>query len=86
MKKAEKKGVPDLNLLFQYSMPFRAINKMSGGLADARMVDGILMIVNGHFFRGLGRVIGGFFANGKKQKKIDAQFTQLSTGTTTTQA
>lgn len=84
LRKAEEKGVPDLNLLFQYGMPFRAIAKMSGGLADMQMVDGILILVNGKFFRGLGRVIKQFFGNRKRQKALSEQFEKLATGSTTT--
>ena len=34
-------GKPDLNTLFIYNMPFRAIGKMTGGMVDSQMVDGI---------------------------------------------
>ena len=61
--KSEAKGKPDLNILFIYNMPFRAIAKMSGGMVSERMVQDILHIVNGHFFAGLGRVIVSFFKN-----------------------
>ena len=61
--KAEAKGKPDLNVLFIYNMPFRAIGKMAGGMVSRKMVDDILLIVNGHFFRGFGRVIADFFKN-----------------------
>ena len=61
--KAEAKGKPDLNILFIYNMPLRAIGKMAGGMVSRKMVDDILFIVNGHFFRGLGRVIADFFRN-----------------------
>ena len=61
--KSEAKGKPDLNILFIYNMPFRAISKMSGGMVSRKMVDDILFIVNGHFWRGLGRVIVDFFKN-----------------------
>ncbi len=70
--KSEAKGKPDLNILFIYNMPFRAIGKMAGGMVSRKMVDDILFIVNGHFFRGLGRVIVDFFRNlsaGSKFKK-----------------
>ncbi len=36
------------------------------------MAEGILTIVNGHFFKGLGRVIGGFFRSGKKRKAANS--------------
>ena len=61
--KSEAKGKPDLNILFIYNMPFRAIGKMAGGMVSRKMVDDILFIVNGHFWRGLGRVIVDFFRN-----------------------
>lgn len=54
---AERKGAPDLNTLFLLNMPFRAIGKMSGGMADAAMVDGVVRIVNGHFLTGMGATI-----------------------------
>lgn len=62
-RKAEAEGKPDLNILFIYNMPFRAIAKMTGGMVSDKMVDDILLIVNGHFFCGLGRLIIDFFAN-----------------------
>ena len=56
-------------------MPFRAIGKMAGGMVSEKMVDDILFIVNGHFFRGLGRLIVDFFknmsANSKFVKKLE---------------
>lgn len=61
--KSEAKGKPDLNILFIYNMPFRAIAKMSGGMVSRKMVEDILLIVNGHFCRGIGRVIVDFFRN-----------------------
>lgn len=71
LKKAEAKGKPDLNLLFIYNMPFRGIAKMTGGMVTMEMAEGILAAVNGHFFQGLGKIIGGFFRSGAKKKKAD---------------
>lgn len=68
--KAEAKGKPDLNILFIYNMPFRAIAKMSGGMMSSAMVDDVLFIVNGHFFRGMGRLIADFFRNNSANKKF----------------
>ena len=70
--KSEAKGKPDLNVLFIYNMPFRAIGKMAGGMVSRKMVDDILFIVNGHFFRGLGRVIADFFRNLRSNSKFVA--------------
>ena len=69
IKKSEAKGIPDLNLLFIYNMPFRAIGKMAGGMVSQNMVEGIVMIVNGRFFKGAGIVISGFFAQLKVRSK-----------------
>ena len=74
-KKSEDAGKPDLNILFIYNMPFRAIAKMTGGMVSMEMVEGIVTMVNGHLFRGLGRTIGGFFRNRKLNKKYEKQIT-----------
>lgn len=67
-EKSEAKGIPDLNILFVYNMPFRALAKMSGGLMSDRMVDDVVLLVNGHFWRGLGRLIRDFFRNRRANK------------------
>lgn len=72
MKKNEAAGTPDLNLLFQYNIPFRAIAKMTGGMVSLDMIEGALLVVNGHFFKGMKRVITGFFANRKANKRYEA--------------
>ena len=61
--KSEAKGKPELNIVFIYNMPFRAIAKMSAGMVSQKMTEDILFIVNGHFWRGFGRVIVDFFKN-----------------------
>ncbi|QEN05283.1 glycosyl hydrolase [Thiospirochaeta perfilievii] len=63
-----KKGKPDLNLLFIYHVPFRGIEKMMGGVVNKQMVNALLIIVNGHFFKGCRLFIKGFF-NLKKLNK-----------------
>lgn len=70
LKRSEAKGKPDLNILFIYNMPFRGIAKMTGGMVTMEMAEGILTIVNGHFFKGLGKVAGGFIRSGKRRKKV----------------
>lgn len=72
LNKSIAKGEPDLNITFIYNMPFRGIAKMAGGMCTMEMAQGILTICNGHFFKGLGRVIGGFFRSGKKRKAANA--------------
>ena len=60
-EKAEAKGKPDINILFIYNMPIRAISKMANGLVTQKMTEDILYIFNGHAWRGLGRLIVDFF-------------------------
>lgn len=71
INKNYKKGKPDLNILFIYNMTFRGIGKMTGGRVSRYMIEGIMKIVNGHFFGGLGQVISGFFKQRKLVKKAD---------------
>lgn len=68
LNKSIGKGKPDLNITFIYNMPFRGIAKMAGGMCTMEMAEGILTICNGHFFKGLGAVVGGFFRSGRKRK------------------
>ncbi|MBF0778294.1 glycoside hydrolase family 3 C-terminal domain-containing protein [Streptococcus cuniculi] len=70
LKKAEQKGKPDLNLLFLYNMPFRALAKMTGGMLDQQMVAAILVIVNGHFMKGVGQLWKAFRAKQGYQKQL----------------
>ena len=52
-----KRGKPDLNILFQYNMPLRALAKMTNGAISMGMVDGIVMELQGFWIQGLVRVI-----------------------------
>lgn len=68
-KKSEERGKPDLNILFIYNMPFRALAKMTAGMVNMDMVDGIVEVVNGHFFKGINKIVSGFFVNIWANKK-----------------
>ena len=72
-RKSEAKGKPDLNILFIYNMPFRGIAKMTGGAVSMDMVHGMVTVVNGHFFKGMKQIIGGFFANARANKAYEAK-------------
>ena len=63
--KSMAKGEPDLNILFIYNIPFRGIAKMTGGMVSMDMARAMAEVVNGHFFKGMGHLIKGFFANRK---------------------
>lgn len=69
LNRSIKKGKPDLNIMFIYNMPFRGIGKMAGGMCSQYMVEGMMKAVNGHFFKGLGQIISGFFKQRKTIKK-----------------
>ena len=70
-KKNEEQGKLDLNILFIYNMPFRAIAKMTHGAVSMKMVDGMVQAVNGQFFRGLWKIIYGYFENRSADKKYE---------------
>lgn len=74
-KRSEAKGKPDLNLLFIYNIPFRGIAKMTGGAVDMEMANGMVLAVNGHFFKGMKKIIGGFFANAKANRAFKKKLT-----------
>lgn len=63
------RGKPDLDALFRYNMPFRAIAKMTAGAVDMAMAGALVEIFNGHFFRGAGHLITAFFHRGKAESK-----------------
>lgn len=64
----EAKGKPDLNMLFIYNIPFRAIAKMTGGMVSMEMAEGMVRMVNGHFLKGIRQIIGGAISNKKGNK------------------
>ena len=57
LRRSIKNGKPDLNILFQYNMPLRALAKMTNGAISMGMVDGIVMELKGFWIIGLVRVI-----------------------------
>ena len=57
LRRSIKKGKPDLNILFQYNMPLRALAKMTNGAISMGMVDAIVMELQGFWVIGLVRVL-----------------------------
>ena len=73
LEKAGEQGkAPDLNTLFQYNMPFRAIAKMTAGRVSMEMVDGMLLAVNGQLIRGFWAVVSGYFRNRRRNRQYEA--------------
>lgn len=58
--KWQGKPVKSNNVLFVLGMPFRSIARMSGGRVNMEMLDGLLKIINGQFFKGSGKFIGAY--------------------------
>lgn len=77
LNKSIEKGEPDLNITIIYNMPFRGIAKMTGGMCTMEMAEGMLTVCNGHFFREIGKITGGFFRAGKKRKIAESPNFQL---------
>lgn len=76
-KQEEKEGMPNLNLLFQYNIPFRGIAKMTGGAVSMNMVNGLVQAVNGEFFRGVGTIISGYITNAKANREYEKKLAKV---------
>lgn len=69
-KKSLKSGKPDLNISFICNMPFRGIAKMTNGMVSMEMAEGMVRMVNGSFWAGLGQIIAGWFHNRKENARF----------------
>ena len=72
-RSGEKKGKTDLNLLFVYNMPLRALAKMTGGMVDMAMVDGMVLELRGFWIIGLLWVIVSFVNNLIRNARMEAR-------------
>jgi len=63
-------GKPDLDILCVYHMPFRGLAKLSGGIITMDMARALLVIVNGHFSKGLRQLARAYFAARKAKKQL----------------
>jgi Beta-glucosidase-related glycosidases len=57
LNKIGKRSSANIIMMSIYHLPFRGIARTTGGIINMPMLDGILMIVNGHFFKGLHHVL-----------------------------
>lgn len=77
LRKIGKRSTANLIMMSIYHMPFRGMSRMTGGIINMPMLDGILMIVNGHFFKGLNHLL-------KERKKMiqnrNSQITIVNSG------
>lgn len=53
LRKIGKRSTANLIMMSVYHMPFRGIARMTGGVVNMPMLDGMLMMANGSFFKGL---------------------------------
>ncbi|MDX8045277.1 glycoside hydrolase family 3 C-terminal domain-containing protein [Gracilibacillus sp. S3-1-1] len=63
LQKIGKRETANLIMMSVYHMPFRGIARMTGGVINMPMLDGLLMMVNGQFFKGLRHFL-------KEQRKL----------------
>ena len=77
VRSGEKRGKPNLNILFQYNMPLRGLAQMTGGIIGEETVDGLVMEAKGFWVIGILRALVGllqnFVANSRYQAKLDEQ-------------
>ena len=57
------------NMMFAIHLPYRQLARMTGGIIDIPMLDGILVMINGHFWKGLGITLKAH----KKKKQYEKQ-------------
>ncbi|GFZ32360.1 glycosyl hydrolase [Clostridium zeae] len=53
LRKIGKRSTANIIMMSIYHMPFRGVARVTGGVINMPMLDGILMMVNGQFFKGL---------------------------------
>ena len=63
---------PDMTELFILSMPIRAMAQMTNGRISRAMTEDVRFWANGHFWRGLGRLVRGWF----RARKINKEYEQ----------
>ena len=77
LKSGEKRGKPDLNILFQYNMPLRGLAQMTNGMIGDEFVDGLVLEGKGFWIVGILRALVGlvqnYVANSRYQAKLDEQ-------------
>lgn len=60
-----QKPVTANNIMFAMNLPYRALARMTGGVIDQPMLDGILTMANGRFIKGLRQTLR---AHGRKRR------------------
>ena len=76
LMKSLESGPPDLNLLFNYNMPLRAIAKMTGGIVSMGMVDALVMELKGFWIIGIVRLLVEFVKNDRANKAMEKRLAE----------
>lgn len=71
LRRSLRAGTPDLNLLFNYNMPLRAVAKMTNGMVSMGMIDALIMELKGFWIIGLVRLLVEFFLNRSRNKALE---------------
>ena len=74
--KADAKGIPDLNVHFALNMPLRSLTKFSNGSVSTGMIDAVVEVINGHFWRGITRLAIRYCANARANKATQRELDQ----------
>lgn len=69
------KPIASNNVLFALELPFRSVSRMSGGRVNEAMLDGILLMVNGHFWRGARHTFSAWRAHRRAQRAVTSTST-----------
>ena len=77
VRSGEKRGKPNLNILFQYNMPLRGLAQMTNGMIGDEFVDGLVLEAKGFWVIGILRALVGllqnYVANSRYQARLDEQ-------------
>ncbi|BCJ97599.1 glycoside hydrolase family 3 C-terminal domain-containing protein [Anaerocolumna chitinilytica] len=76
LRKIGKRSTANIIPMSIYHMPFRGIARMTGGVVNMPMLDGILLIVNGQFFKGVRHLL----REKNRLKKQKAVFSTTDSG------
>lgn len=71
LRRSLQAGTPDLNLLFNYNMPLRAVAKMTNGMVSMGMIDALIMELKGFWIIGLVRLLVEFALNRSRNKALE---------------
>jgi len=66
LRRTGRRDLSNLLMMSVYHLPFRGIARLTGGKINLRMVDGLLLMVNGRHIRGLYVLLKGWIRKGHR--------------------